>query len=190
MLMADTIAILLVVLGFMLSFPALWLCCRGFWAGAVERSSARCAANPYKCFGAGLFGAIIVALLAAVLGSAGGAGGALAALLVGAYVIWAHVGVAGLATHLGRKLPSPGDDDRPWKATLRGGIALELTYLLPVAGWFVILPLSWIYGAGAANLAWLDRRRERKSSQMVVAPQTPAMLEPVVLTASAIQGAQ
>ena len=45
----------------------------------------------------------------------------------------------------------------PWRSTLRGGVVLELTYLLPFLGWFVILPASIIIGSGAANLGLLSK---------------------------------
>jgi hypothetical protein len=68
-------------------------------------------------------------------------------------MVHAHAGVAGLATAIGHRLTSPVDDERPWRSTLRGGVVLELTYLLPILGWFGILPLSIIIGSGAATLA-------------------------------------
>ena len=60
------------------------------------------------------------------------------------------------AFRIGERLASPADAARPWKATLRGGIVLELSYLLPVLGWFVILPLSIIIGCGAATLSLIN----------------------------------
>jgi hypothetical protein len=79
-----------------------------------------------------------------------------AALIICLYVLHASAGVSGFATCIGRRLRSPADDARPWRATLRGGIVLELSYLLPVAGWFVILPISTIIGSGASALSLLN----------------------------------
>jgi hypothetical protein len=72
-------------------------------------------------------------------------------------MLQAHTGVSGLATSIGRRLSSPLDEQRPWRSTLRGGLVLELTYLLPFLGWFVILPASIIIGSGAANLGLLSK---------------------------------
>ncbi|MBP9094791.1 hypothetical protein KBI23_27475, partial [bacterium] len=42
MLMADTLAIFLVVLGFLLALPGLWLLCSGLWPTAVSRTTLDC----------------------------------------------------------------------------------------------------------------------------------------------------
>jgi hypothetical protein len=85
--------------------------------------------------------------------------------LVCVYMLQAHTGVSGLVTAIGRRLPSPLDEHSPWRATLRGGIALELTYLLPILGWFVVLPASIIIGTGAINVALLSRLRIQTNNQ-------------------------
>jgi cobalamin synthase len=69
--------------------------------------------------------------------------------------------VAGLATCIGERLASPTDTGRAWQATLRGSIVLVLTYLLPILGWFVIIPASFIVGSGSAVLSLLDRTQYR-----------------------------
>ena len=69
--------------------------------------------------------------------------------------------MAGLATVVGERLPSPADAQCPWKATIRGGIVLELSYLLPFLGWFVLLPVSIIIGAGATTRALIRSRKQK-----------------------------
>jgi hypothetical protein len=85
--------------------------------------------------------------------------------LVCFYMLQAHIGVSGLVTAIGRRLPSPLDQHSPWRATLRGGIALELTYLLPIVGWFVVLPASIVIGTGAINVALLSKLRIQTGTQ-------------------------
>jgi hypothetical protein len=154
MLMADTMSIFFVILGFMLAFPALWLLCRGLWPNAVAAATAECDKSLFTRFVAGLpvtLGALIVAgALRRMPGSFGtiAAGGVLSV-----YLMYAAAGVAGLATSIGLRLNSPVDSERPWRATLRGSIVLELTYLLPIIGWFLILPASVLIGTGATSLA-------------------------------------
>jgi len=65
--------------------------------------------------------------------------------------------VAGLVTGIGKRLATPIDSEQPWRATLRGGIVLELSFLLPILGWFVILPISVTIGCGAACIALLRK---------------------------------
>jgi hypothetical protein len=49
------------------------------------------------------------------------------------------------------------DSQQPWRATLRGGVALGLASLLPILGWFVILPAAVIIGGGANLLSFARR---------------------------------
>ena len=160
MLMADTMAIFFVILGVMLAFPGLWLLSRGLWPERVSDAAATCSKGLIKPFlvGLPLTGATILAvvLLSNVLGPMG----KLAAVgLVCCYMVLAHAGIAGFATCIGERLASPADIERPWKATLRGGIVLELSFLLPILGWFVILPVSIIIGCGSAILSLFKFKR-------------------------------
>jgi hypothetical protein len=154
MLLADDVAIALSIIGFLLSLQGLWMLSRALWPTRVQNASFRVHRNGIASFFLGLV--IIVAVIVAA-GSAAklGAPGQFFAFALGsAFVVYANVGVAGLATHIGRRLPSPSDTDRPWRATVRGGVALELAYLVPIVGWLGLLPISLILGAGANTLAF------------------------------------
>jgi hypothetical protein len=172
MLMADTMAIFFVFLGMMLALPGLWLFCRGLWPNAVATAADRCYRGFWSSFLMGLpitFVMIVVTkILFGVLGPLGKISGVAVVCL---YMLQAHTGVAGLATSIGRRLPSPVDDARPWRATLRGGVVLELTYLLPILGWFGILPASIIVGSGAATL---DLCRRLRLAFIPVSPAAPS----------------
>ena len=165
MLMADTLAIFFVILGLLSAFPGLWLLCRGLWPNMVASSADRCRNGLIKpiLVGAPLSAAVIVfAIVFAKF--PGGLGAIVSAAIICAFAMVANAGVAGFATCIGERLASPVDAARPWKATLRGGIVLELSYLLPVLGWFVILPLSIIIGCGAATLSLINLSRQRASA--------------------------
>jgi hypothetical protein len=45
---------------------------------------------------------------------------------------------------------------------LRGGGVLVFAFLLPVIGWFFVMPLTLASGVGAALRAWSEARRESK----------------------------
>jgi len=161
MLMADTMAIFFVILGLMLAFPGLWLLCLGLWQKSVTASADYCSRGLVKPFLVGVPITLAMIFAASILNKVPGAIGNIAAIgTVCIYVLFSSTGVSGFATSIGRRLTSPVDTDRPWRATLRGGIVLELSYLLPILGWFIILPASTIIGCGAATLALL--RREPK----------------------------
>ena len=159
MLMADTMSIFFVILGMLLAFSGLWLMCRGLWPRTVERAAERCAKHIWPYFFAGIPLTLVMIVLTRALFALGPAGKIAGIGVVCLYMLQAHTGVSGLVTVIGRRLPSPLDEHSPWRTTLRGGIALELTYLLPILGWFVVLPASIIIGTGAMNAALLSRLR-------------------------------
>lgn len=157
MLMADTMAIFFVILGFLLAFPGLWLLCRGLWPQTVSTAATVCRNGLLKPFFAGLPLTILMIFAAIALGNLGPPGKIAAAVVVCVYLMIANCGVAGLAATIGERLPSRIDAGQAWRATLRGGVILELTYLLPILGWFGLLPISMTIGCGA-NLMALFRK--------------------------------
>lgn len=165
MLMADTMAIFFVFLGMLLAFSGLWLLCRGLWPGAVERAAERCTKRIWPYFLAGIPLTLVTIILSRILLVLGPVGKIAGVGLVCLYLLQAHTGVSGLVTAIGRRLPSSFDERSPWRATLRGGIALELTYLFPILGWFVVLPASIIIGTGAINVGLLSRLRIQTTTQ-------------------------
>ena len=165
MLMADTMSIFFVILGMLLAFSGLWLMSRGLWPETVEAVAQRCTKRIWPYFLAGIPLTLVVIVLTRVLFLLGPAGKIAGLGVVCFYLLQAHIGVSGLVTAIGRRLPSPLDQHSPWRATVRGGIALELTYLLPILGWFVVLPASIVIGTGAINVALLSRLRIQTGTQ-------------------------
>ena len=162
MLMADTMAVFFVVVGLMVSLVGLWLLARGLWSSRVALAAERFERGLVVPFVAGL----PIALAAFVAGAVaaklpGGGGGALAVAIGCAFFAFSSVGASGLATCVGRRLASRVDEGSPWRATLRGSVVLVLACLVPLLGWFVILPAATVAGAGAAALALVPRRAAR-----------------------------
>jgi hypothetical protein len=160
MLMADVFSITLSVVGFLLALQGLWLVSRALWPTRVGEAAKRCRGSLWLLLLAGLPATVLMVILAVVVKRAGAGGQAGAFMVVCLWLVWANIGVAGLATHIGQRLASPADQDRPWKATVRGGTALELAYVFPILGWFGLLPLSMVIGAGAATMS-LFRRKDK-----------------------------
>jgi hypothetical protein len=69
------------------------------------------------------------------------------------------VGSTGLISRIGAGLPSPADEQQPWRRVLRGGILFALTFLLPFVGWFVLPIWALVSGLGAFILSVAERRR-------------------------------
>lgn len=154
---AEVHAVVALVIGLLIAFPALALLCRALWPDAVEAASLVSRERPLRSLfaGAAVIGPGLV--LITVLGKAPGPGKAASALLLAALFLYAYVGVTGLAGHVGARLPSPGDAARPWLATLRGAIVLECACGLPLFGWFVLAPAALVVGAGALTIGLFSR---------------------------------
>ena len=152
MLMADVLAVFFVVLGLLLAHVGVWLLCRGLWSGHVERASAQVSDNLVLTLLAGVvpvLGALVFGIVLSQV--AGGIGKAAAALFASAFLLYAHAGLAGAVAEIGRTLGSR--DELPWRSIARGGVALTLAFVFPILGWFVLLPLSIVLGAGASSIA-------------------------------------
>lgn len=174
MLMADTMAIFLVILGLMLAFPGLWLLCLGLWPKTATAAAGYCNRGLVKPFFVGVPITLLTIFITGFLNNLPGAfGNILAIAVVCIFMLFSNTGTSGFVTSIGRRLSSPVDEERPWRATLRGGVVLELSYLLPVLGWFVILPASIIIGCGAATLAIL--KREPKTSTQSIPSHTASL---------------
>jgi hypothetical protein len=162
MLFADTMAIFFVVVGVLIAFPSLWLLCAALCPDFVQRNVSAIEHGFLKSFLIGIPVVVASVILTGIIGklpaSFGQIGGILTFSLV---MLFAQAGVAGVATLVGRRLKSPVDVERPWKATLRGGIVLVLSYLLPIVGWFLILPVSIIVGAGSSMRAIFPARKPK-----------------------------
>jgi hypothetical protein len=83
--------------------------------------------------------------------------GVLGATVLLLMLVSAVFGLAGLARRVGAGLPSPLDEAQPWRSSLRGGLVLAATFLLPFGGWFVLLPCALVSGFGVSVMAWRQR---------------------------------
>lgn len=172
MLLADVMTWFLVVVGVLLAFPGLWLLCRGLYGQEVEEIASYLENGRVRPFFIGLPIAIVSFLGVTACGGKNLPFGDISAIVIlASFLFYSNIGVAGLATMLGRKLPSPADLERPWKGTVRGGIVLELAFLLPLLGWFFILPISLIIGAGALTSRLIARRERKKSGEISPKPE-------------------
>ena len=160
-IIGQTLAITFVIIGLLLSLIGTWMLCRALWPGRVERTAERCAARPVWSFVVGFPLVLVTLIVAGQLAQRAGPPGSIAGLLLLTFgYFYASVGTTGLATHVGRRLESPTDDLQPWRATLRGGVILALSFLVPFIGGLIVLPVSFMVGAGANTLAFFGGRRK------------------------------
>lgn len=153
MIMADVFTVFFIILGLWLALPALCLVLRAAWPGLTERSQRQIERHGWRSFFAGLGFGVPAFFLVAVVGSLPGAAKPIALVLGAGAFLYAFAGISGLVTHLGQRLGSPQDDARPWLATIRGAVCLEMAGTIPILGWFLICPVVLVMGAGATTIA-------------------------------------
>ncbi len=104
---------------------------------------------------------ISVPWIVAVLVLLNQASGALKFIGAAMGCLWLLAGLfggAGIAQHIGR-----GSDDTPeWIQTVRGGLFISLTWILPLVGWLGILPLTLATGIGCLVLGLFPVRAKRE----------------------------
>lgn len=178
MIMADVLAVFLLVIGLLLMFVVFWLAAMALFPAAIGRAEEKYS-RPIRTtlVGAAVFAPLL--FLGIVISSKVpnpavkllGAAIALVPLLLGLF------GSAGLAQRIGRGLPSPTDAAQPWRRVLRGGSVLALTFLLPFFGQFFLIPWVLISGTGAVVGSW----RKQKQPQPASMPTAPTVVLPPVI---------
>lgn len=160
MIMADVLTWFLLILGTYLVLNANWLGAYALAPALVERSRQRYDRRPVAATLLGLVVAVpLVFIGIALLGKVPHPLTNLLVLgMLAAPLLIAFAGSAGLALRIGSGLGSPSDNVQPWRRVLRGGAVLGLVFLMPVLGWFVLLPWTLISGLGAGLMAWREPR--------------------------------
>ena len=170
MIMADVFKILFIILGTLITTVAYWLLFEALFRRVVERASVVYETSPYKT---AILGAVVgVPLFVASLGLLNSAAGLklFGAILMSGLLLVGLLGSAGLARLVGARLASATDAAYPWRRVLRGGVVLSITFVLPVVGWFFVLPLTLASGVGAVILSRWGRR-----AAQLVPPSVPVV---------------
>lgn len=147
---ANVWAIVWIVIGLLISLGGSLLCGRFLFPAFAERC-ASAAERPVRCGLLGL-GALAVVLIVLVgIRVLGPAAPAPMFLLGGAAILTALAGGSGVVVVMARRIAErAGEPADSWTAHRRAVLVLTLTFLLPVAGWFMALPLFLLVGLGAA----------------------------------------
>lgn len=155
--MADVYAVFGTLLALGIVLPGMLLAWRLLVPGLVKRAQVRIDRSPWKSFGVGLIGSLVVALPAVILSALpfGAAKFMGAGLILGS--LWlASLGAAGIAAAMAERI-------RDWNQSesqgvrhfLLGAAALELAAAFPFIGWFLFIPLTVITSFGATIFALL-----------------------------------
>jgi len=147
---ADLLFWLVLITGTYLALVAYWLTAVALFGPSVERARLTYATRPV---GSTLLGLLLFLPVLAFGKVAPGPLKLLTAVVLGALLLLALIGSAGLAEKIGAGLPMPIDATQPWKRVLRGGAVLGLLFVIPGLGWFGVLPLTLASGLGTFLLS-------------------------------------
>lgn len=145
------------VIGFVFTVGASLLAARTMFPEFAERCAGRCA-TPLRAFLLGLFAAAVTFALVAMAGRVGPLGKPIAGLAGGAAILLAITGASGQVIRMARRAVRDGESPDSWPASRRAATVLALSYVLPVAGWFIIFPLSLLTGLGCALMSFRTSR--------------------------------
>ena len=153
MIMADILKIFLLIVGLLTVYVSYWLIAQALFPGLVDRARQHYA-KPVRITLLGLAAAALPVILGAVIANLPNPALKLAGVtLMIIPALLGLVGSAGLTLRIGAGLPSPADEQQPWRRGLRGGILLALTFLLPFVGWIVLPIWTLVSGFGAFILS-------------------------------------
>jgi hypothetical protein len=166
---ANVLLWFFLTLGFFLVFLSHWLVAVSLFPDYVEKCAAQYR-RPVVATLLGLLAMVVpIALGTVLLNLLPPALKWVGLLIIFAPILGGLLGTAGLAWRIGQGMPAPGDETQLWKRVLRGGTALALTFLLPILGQLLAIPLILASGLGASLLTWAAGRK--KSSQPPVLPE-------------------
>jgi hypothetical protein len=154
--MADVYTYTLIIIGILISVPALLLAFNLLMPELTQRAHGRLSHTPVKSFFLGLpvTGFFVLYSLVAFQASVGLLQTtAFIAAILGLGI--GSIGGAGMARLLAARLTPLASPTSPIMNLLRGAILFELACMVPFVGWFLFIPIASISAIGAATFALL-----------------------------------
>ena len=175
MIMADVWKIVFLILGTQAVMVSYWLLAAALFPRALRRSRAAYDGRVGRLTVIGVVATVPTMVIGAGLLQQGPNPLAklLGAILVSGPIALGLVGSAGLCDRIGAGLPSDSDARLPWRRVLRGGTVLSFAFVLPVLGWFVLLPWTLMTGV-AASLGAIRAARAGPPARAVGSIAPPA----------------
>ena len=154
--MADVYTVLFILLGILLTLPALLVAINLLLPAVTQRAQTRLTETPGKSFFLGIPVASAFLLFVAIssqvnFGLVKAVGGLVAVIGMGLGTI----GAAGMARLLAERLRPIARPNSELTHLIRGAVVYELACLFPLVGWFLFIPLASITVLGAAVFALL-----------------------------------
>jgi hypothetical protein len=110
---------------------------------------------------------LVLGAVVALLSNLGGPGKFFSGVVLAIASFKIAGGLAVVSRFVGEAMPAPVDSGSPWRATLRGGVTCGLAFVVPLVGWFLVLPLAIVMGVGALVLSRLSPSRAPAGTQPV-----------------------
>lgn len=155
------------LIGIVLTIGSSLLTARTMFPGFADRCAARCS-TPVRAFFLGVLVAGLAVVLMVFAGKAGPAGQPVALIVGGATALLAIAGTSGQVVRMAARTVHDGESPDSWAASRRAASILTVSYVLPGAGWFAILPASLLTGLGCALMSL------RAAKPVTVPHATPA----------------
>jgi len=150
MIVADILMWFLLIMGTYAIFISYWLAAQALFPELTDRCRQRIKVAPLKHALIGLAWTIPTAAAGvALLNVPNPLLKFMGATILLLLILAGLVGSSALAAQIGFGLANPMDQTQPWRRVLRGGMVLGMTFVFPLIGWFLILPLSLVIGVGA-----------------------------------------
>ena len=161
--MADVYTVTFILIGILLSLPALLVGLNILMPRVSERVQIRLLETPGKSFSLGMGITAVSFLFIAITAQANL--GPLRAMAFVAGITYAGlgtIGAAGMTRLLGQRLSGADQANANPANLLRGAVVYELACFFPIVGWFLFAPLVGMTVVGAATFAllkWLPKPR-------------------------------
>lgn len=159
--MADVYTVTFILIGILLSLPALLVGLNMLMPRVTQRVQTRLSETPGKSFFLGAMITAVFALFIAVTAQANLGPLRAAAIIAGVvYAGLGTVGAAGMVRLLGQHLSSAARPNSQLTHLLRGALVYEFACFFPIVGWFLFAPLVGMSVMGAtafAILKWLPK---------------------------------
>ncbi len=172
----------LIILGFLLSLGAAQLMVSALFPGLVAQAAHNLEKKPVRVGLLGLVPAIAIFLLFAGFANGGGGVKFFTAMILFPSSVLLAGGLGAVSLVVGRRLPSPSDEARPWRGLIRGALTTELAYVLPFVGWLFVLPVSAVAGLGATFAALFQKTARRDAAWELVMRPAAATTVPAVVS--------
>ena len=164
--MADVYTYTFILIGMLLSLPALLVGLNMLLPNVTQRVQTRLAETPGKSFFLGVPVTAAIALFIAITAGANIGllrGGAIVTAVL--YMGLGTIGAAGMSRLLADRLGQAAAPNSHLTHLLRGAVVYEFACLFPIVGWFLFAPLVGITVVGAATLAFLKGRPRSVNSE-------------------------